>query len=92
MRNLNITFADAMKIVEAKDKEYADEIRMLIQMLKRNKLDSWKPAIGDIPEERENDYTASLYRNQVIGRAVEYIEAEFLAYMKKTHPDVGVDG
>jgi len=91
MNKLNIAFADALKIVEAQDKAYADEIKTLIQMLKRNKLDSWKPAIGDIPAERENDYVASLYRKQVIERAREYINAEFLVYMKTAHPDVSIE-
>lgn len=91
MNKLNITFADALKIVEERDKAYADEIKTLIRMLKRNKLDSWEPAIGDIPAERENDYVASLYRKQVIERAMEYINAEFIVFMKTAHPDIGVE-
>lgn len=87
---MDVGFADAMKIVEARDKLYAGEIAELIRLLRRHNLDSWQAQIGDVPAERENEYVAKLYEKQIISRAKEYMETEFISFMKLNHPEIEV--
>lgn len=90
MSKIKLSYTDAFKIVEARDKKYADDVKTIIHLLKKRPCGSMLHQIGDISAERESSYLAKLYEDQIMSRATEFInaefEAKFMEYMKQKHP------
>lgn len=68
---IKISYADALRIVEARDKAYADDIKALVLLLRKRRLNEYTSSYGQ--SAYENDRIADLYEEQAISCAKRYV-------------------
>lgn len=91
MLSFRIEYAEALRIIEERDPDYAKDVAELVALLKRRPLDAWLPEIGDIPAQRKADYLIEQYESQTVRRAVELVRRDCAAYLRAKHPSVVVE-
>ena len=91
MLSFRIEYAEALRIIEERDPDYAKDIAELVTLLKRRPLDVWLHEIGDIPAQCKTDYLIEQYEAQMVCRATELVRRDCAAYLRAKHPSVVVE-